>query len=451
MIIKRADFLDDRGRRLIGKYLLGGAAAGGSAALATSLVNYYRMLQEEAKKEYDTSKDDDTLYINLGKSPGAEKVATVAGGLAITGGSLAALGTYAAVRKLYQKYKKQRLQAQLDEAQQGYFDELTVPKEASFGSGKPMSPSEFVTSVPVSLTLLAAIASGALTHKALNKYFPAPKTHNPVKPKRIVIKKQDDPDYYNSIEEDDLEEKAASYDARDEYSAYTDGLEFLVHMCLGHEKTASVSDLANIVGAVIDGRKDELVENIMELGSESAFNTIKGAYEKVASSDPATVSLAVSRCVHSPELRPSIELLAAAEYNDIAPHFCKAASDQPEHIQDILLKIAGTLGAFGRSHTFGEADITIKEASLMAPPASLEDILALIESAENGELEGDADENPEDQQTLLSTDSEGSSEYMREENADNPEEEKPKVVKRKAVAVEADPKDEIDMALSGGM
>ena len=69
MIIKKAEILDERGRRLIGKYLLGGAAAGTSAALATSLVNYYRTLQREADAASDTSKDDDILYLNLRQNP----------------------------------------------------------------------------------------------------------------------------------------------------------------------------------------------------------------------------------------------------------------------------------------------------------------------------------------------------------------------------------------------
>lgn len=575
MIIKKAEILDERGRRLVGKYLLGGAAAGTSAALATSLVNYYRELQREAALANDTSKDDDILYINLRNNPTnapkkvkgtsqaqQEKPASISGGLAITGGALAGLGSYAVVRKLYQNYKKKKLQEQLDAAQQGFFDvvsqeaaaekragaadsmhpggvaalaggigaiggagmgaaygslpggigtaggaigggalgaiiaglptylqmkavkeliqesedkglpirlvqqdasteqeaEQEEEKQAAMQGGKPMGGMEFATSMPVTLTLLAALASGALTHKALEKTFPRAKKPQNVEPKKIVIRDQEDPSFYETVqEEDDKQEqaKSASYDSRSANDMYNDGLELLVHMCLGNEKVAHVSDLHSMVGAILEGRKYELVDNIMNLGFDAAMNLCKGAHETVKSASAQDIAVAVGTCVHTPELNAITSILAASEYDDMAPHFSKAASEQPPHVQDLLCKIAGVLGAFGRASIFENAVVHIKEAA--TPPVDIEQILELIEllkqqqpgGADTAHLPGGADENPEDQQTLLSTDSESSEEAMQQNKQDNAATNKPEVVRKKKVTVEADPKDEIDQMLAG--
>lgn len=466
MIIKQAELLDERGKRLIGKYLLGGVAAGGSAALATSLINYYNMLREEAARKTDTSQDDDILYLTMRNSNAPKKVdgtqqpktASIAGGLAITGGALAGMGTYALVRKLYQKYKKQRLQQQLDQAQQGFFD--VVSQEASAekraAQGKPMGGLEFATSMPVTLTLLAALASGALTHKALEKTFPRPKKPVTQNPRKIVLRKQEEPSYYDTVEEEEDNEKAASYDTRNSADTYEDGLELLVHMCLGHEKVASVSDLTNLVGAVLDGRRDEVIDNTMSIGFDAAMDLCKGAYENVKQASPQQIGLAVSSLVKTPELQPITAVLAAGEYEDLAPHFCKAAGTQPEEIKEMLCKVAGVLGAFGRSQLFSDSQLSIKSAAMLpaqGPPVSLEELLMLLEQAQQeGGVEGtQEDENPEDQQTLLSTDSESSEEAMKgQDGGDNQQKNKPKVVKHKSVTVEADPKDEIDDVLNTG-
>lgn len=476
MIIKKSEILDDRGQRLIGKYLLGGAAAGTSAALATSLVNYYRTLQQEAAAEGDTSKDDDILYLNLRKNPtnapkkvrGTQasqqaKVASISGGLAITGGALAGLGSYAAVRKLYQKYKKKRMQEQLDAAQQGFFDvvsqEASAEKRAAMG-GKPMGGVEFATSMPVTLTLLAALASGALTHKALEKTFPRAKKPQSPEPKKIVIRNQEDPSFYETVQEEDDNgiptPKEASYDSRNDYDTYCDGLELLVHMCLGREKVASISDLHNMVGAIVEGRKQEVIDNIMSLGFDAAMDLCKGAHETIKKASAQDIAVAVGTCVHTPELHSITSLLAASEYDDMAPHFSKAASEQPKHVKQLLCKIAGNLGAYGRACIFENATVSIKEAA--APPMDIEQLLEIIQMLQQNpqgqqpgaHMPGGSDENPEDQQTLLSTDSESSEEAMGQgNNGETPASNKPKVINKKQVTVEADPKDEIDQMLAG--
>lgn len=479
MIIKNA--YDERSKRLLLKYLLGGTAAGTSAALATSLINHYQTLASENAALKSTSSDDDTLFITLRNqnAPGvnvgtegkkkeeqnddaakwasSDKQAFIGGGVALSGGALAALGSYALVRKLYQEQKKKREQKKLDEAQQLFYDTMSqaaaVEKRSSQQNpeGKPMSFTEWATSTPVALTLLAAIASGALTSRALDKTFPKPKLNSQVGPKKIVLRRESDPSYYETIRpEEEEEEKEASYDSRNEQDIFDDGLELLVHMCLGNEKVASISDLHTIVGAVIGGRKNELVNNICEFGIKTAMDLSKGDYENVKKASPQEVALAVGQCVKTPELNPVVAVLASGEYEEMAPHFCKAAMSQPEHVIDRLCKIAGVLGAFGRHQVFANSTITFKKT---AAAIGLEDLLSIIMAEQNAAQQQGIDEgdDPRDQ-TLLSTDSESSEEVADKNKSED--EGKLKIVNklnRNKNQLEAEPEDEIDQVMAGGM
>jgi hypothetical protein len=477
MIVKQAELFNDRDKRLMGKYLVGGAAAGGSLALATSLMNYYRMLKEEADAASNTSDDDNVLYLTMGNANAnapkkvkgtaaaqKEKMASLSGGVAITGGALGAMGSYALVRHMYQKYKKKRLQQQLDEAQQAFFDtasqEAATMKRAA-ATGKPMGSLEFMTSMPVTMTLLAALASGAITSRVLDKTFPAPAPPTAGGPKKVVLRKQDEPSFYDTVEEEETEEeniqKAGSYDSRSEDDSYKDGLEYVVHLCMANEKVASVSDLHTLVGAVLEGRKEEFIENYMTLGLDAAMDLCKGAQENVKSASKVDLALAIGHCVQTPELSPLTALLAAGEYEDMAPHFCKAAGSQPSHVKELLVKIAGVLGAFGRNQIFGNATLRVKQANVN--PGNLEQLLMLIEEvkAHRGGTPGVSnaldDNSPEEKQTLMSVDSESSEEAMGEKIHDtdkvNPKSKSQNSIK--PVSVEADPKDEIDRALTGAM
>jgi hypothetical protein len=71
--------------------------------------NYINTLKQQAPPDSERE-DDDTLYLNVGKSANDSAGATdlAAGGLALTGGLLSTLGTYALVRKLYQNVKRKQ-------------------------------------------------------------------------------------------------------------------------------------------------------------------------------------------------------------------------------------------------------------------------------------------------------------------------------------------------------
>lgn len=401
--------LNNRSKKLISNFLVGGAAAGGSAALASSLLNYIKMLKEEAAQKDENRIDDDTLYLTLGNTPKAANEDGVlggvpnilGGGIAMTAGTLGALGSYALVRKMYQKLKKKRLQKQLDDAQTSFVD-VMAPKEAA--EGKPMGFWEMLGSSPVAFTLLSAIASGALTNQALNKAFPKVQNPQRLAPKKVILRKQNDPSYYDSIvDEDDNEEvmDKYSYEKRSSEDVYDDGLEFVINLVVMN-KAASDSDLKDIVYAVANGRKNEVVENIMTHDFDTAMTLIKGASE-VPTSVPNLI-LATSACVKEACLKPIMTLLAAAEYTEMAPHFVKAAQELSETQKETMQKIAGVLGALNRSFTFD---------------SKLDDIYELEKSAALAEDEGLDDllqrtlkETPKDMS--LSPDSETSVEEMKE-------------------------------------
>lgn len=490
-LFKSGSFVDDRGKHLIGKYMMGGAAVGGSAALATSLMNYLSMLKDQGDAARDTSADDDVLYLTLNKKqqlpakpnsrirqPG--KRASIGGGVALTGGALATLGSYALVRNLYQKYKKKQLQGELDSVQNQFLDVVSNEgKSAAMQpapvapAGKPMGMSELLTSTPVTLTLLAALASGALAHKALDKTFPVPKRNKPIGPKRIVLRRQKE-DYYDQQDElnPDGTPKTASYDSVPALDQYDDGLEFLIHTALADSKKASVSELRTILGAAANGRREEFANNMLEHGYDTAMDLIKGA-EVHYPTDRASQILTVSKCVKTAELNPVLGVLAAAEYEDMAPHFMKASGSLSKENKEILVKMAGVLGAFGRNQVLSACDIYISKSSAMMPemaapapgpgrqgtadPKILAILEQLIAKMNHGQVGGGMTAGEDDPDVnLMTTDSEsssGSEEGTHTERQDM----KPKISDQtnrgshKANSpMEVPIEDDIDKALVGG-
>ena len=405
--------LTPRSQALIKNYLAGGAAIGGSAGLITSLVNYLQTLKAQAPKD-EAREDDDTLYINVNDKAASAGIADyAAGGVAMTGGVLSTLGTYALVRKLYQNMKKKQLQEELDKAQQTFVgtaeQEAAVKNAASQRPGVSMGLGELMWSSPTSFLLLSAIASGALTNTALSKTFPRIKKPTDVAPKRVVVRKN------KSVGEEDKsdnsdEKQAASYDSVAEDQQYEDGLELVIGLTMGSKK-ASESDLVNIVYAVGQGRHDEFVNNMLDFNFDTAVSLIKGAADVPMSQTQK--QLAISTCVKSAALKPVVALLAAAEYNDMAPRFTAVAGLQSADSISTLCKIAGVLGAINRAEVFAgypiEFDTATEDEKSAAATPSLEEILHILTSIHNSNgTQPDTDSKPvaiEDMDNLGTEDS----------------------------------------------
>jgi hypothetical protein len=394
--------LTPRSKELIKNYILGGAALGGSGALLSSLINYINTLKAQTADD-ENKEDDETLYLDVGKQANESSGLSdlTAGGLAISGGILSTLGTYALVRKLYQNIKKKQLQEQLDRAQQeflGSAEEEAMEAQKKAATGQAMDLGELSWSAPVAFSLLSAIAAGALTNAALNKSFPRIKKPSSLAPKRIVIRKKDNKE---EEEEDQREEEKSAYEKCSSEQQLEDATEFLVHLCMG-SKSASKSELVDIVHAVAQGRGEEFTTNMLELGFDSAMNTIKGASEiKIT---PQQKQFAIGYCVKSAALNPVIQLLAAAEYNDMAPRFTKIASLQNEACEETLIKIAGLIGAWNRMSLLKDNDIEFVDTK-QAANLSIADILSQINLPDEEEGTEDDVENEEDLNTEDSIDS----------------------------------------------
>lgn len=345
-----SSILSQRDKDLVSNYLLGGAATGGGLALATALVNYLRHLKDEEHSE----EDDDTIKIY--KSAPQEKVAMTLGGpLALTGGVVSAVGTYALVNKLYEMLRKKQAQEKLDAAQniflesQGYKKvdnkkkkESEEGEEKSASVGKGMSLSELGVSIPLALPLLMALGSGVVAHKMLNKSFPIERKKVQA-PKRIEI--VDAPE--EEKEKEDLLDKEAGINDTDAYE--------MLLRSISMSKVAT-SDVNNLIATTADGRLKDFKKTASVLGYVDALDTVKGA-AKAVEMDSLTEQLAISCLAKSAAVSEQTKLLAAAEFADIYPNFYKMATSMNERQQNALYKIASIFGHAIRSEIAESAGV----------------------------------------------------------------------------------------------
>ena len=335
---KLANTLNPRDLNLIRNFLLGGAALGGAAGLGTSFANYLRTLRQEQPKASD---DDDVLYLKMPPNKvAAEKSAVLGGGLALAGGTLAAVGSYALARKLYQSMKRKRIQEELDRAQSGYMD--AVGAEAKTASqGKPMGMTEFLTSAPVALPILLGVGSGVLANRALSQAFPSKRKRLKLGPRKVVILRPGETPPHPEDEEQDPILKPASYDP-------DDGMEFLVNTVLGMSKEAN--DLSDLIGALASGRSQEMRQLTTDYDTNVMLDMIKGA--SAAPVPETSRAMAVSYAVKSAEFGPITRLLAAAEFAHACPVFFKVATHVDEQSAEALTGMLSFLGAAVRRETF---------------------------------------------------------------------------------------------------
>lgn len=325
--------LSDVDKQLLQKYLVGGAALGGGTAVLTSMLNHWNQLSKERARQQ--SLDDDVLTVKV-RRPGQDvtKQATVTGGLALSGGALSMLASYAAVRKAYTKMKKNRMQDLLDQSQTNFAQSSAEEAEKLASGGRPMSVMDLLTSSPVAAALLLGVGSAGLSNAYLNKTYPATQPARPTKPRKVVLKYVDD----------EGEDKQASFDE-------LSGFEQLVRTVY-QVKQAEVSDLQNIVRAVAEGRVEELADNLSELPAEEALDLIKGAS---ADLDNHQLMLATAIATRHPVVGPTTRLLASADLHDLAPSYCKMANQLEEHDR---LALAGLVCEVGRAFRCGEKRAT---------------------------------------------------------------------------------------------
>ena len=349
--------LSEADRHILQNYLMGGLAVGGAAGTGVSLVHYLKNLQQASGE--DTSEDDDILYLNL---PQAQKQAASLGipSAALAGSVLTGLGGYALVRGIYKKFRKQQLQKELDDAQQAYIGMLET-EAGAMKSARDRAPTltETALSVPGAAMLLMALASGVVTHKTLEKNFPRAEAPTRVNPRRVIIRRN------KSKVEDSPEEEVIDLPEEDVKMAnYKDALECLTLTVLGDSQRVKKSALADIVGAVSQGRLGEVCDNVNKLGWEGAVELIKGAS---LPQDDALLGMSVRACIENKNISEGFGLIATSEYSDMAPNYVKAASNMNGPMGDALLGIAATMQTAHRKGICDLEEGISKEASVNQP------------------------------------------------------------------------------------
>lgn len=355
---KQKPFFGQTDRELITRFLIGGGALGLSTGTAVALANHFKQLSDEKDKQRRL--DDDVLTIKVRRPRQAqehEKYAMLSGGVALGGGVLAGMGSYALVQRAYQQLKKKRLKRMLDEAQVAFADSVARESEKS-ASRRPMAPSDFLASTPAAAAIMLMLGSGALANSYLNRTFPVSKDVRPTKPRKVVLKYIDD--------DEPGQEKTA-------FLNEDNAFEHLVKMAVAMAKDRGLeSDLSNIVGMFEQGRGQEVAEAILDGGS-NGLDLIKGA-SSIQESNSLNTQIAVARAVRDPAVGPTVKLLASAEFADMAPIVTKMAAELDEDLQDALqLYIEGVATS---------TRVTEKQASYLLKWAGL------AESQEGEELEG---------------------------------------------------------------
>lgn len=338
----------------IRKWLLGGASLGTGAALLTSYANYVNSL-----KKKNTEDDDDTLYVYKKASAASadDDDSYLATPLAISGGVLATLGSYALVKKLYTKFKLREAQRELDEAQHAFinasgYEERTgkplknrptkneaLDKSAS-AQGRGITSTEAILSTPVLVPLLSMLGAGVVTYKMLDKNFPT-QIKKVKGPRRIEVieKPEEDQEEY---------EKKASADG----GMFCDAVEYLMRMAL-LTKSAS-SDLSNLVAAAATGELDAFEKTASVIGFVNALDTVKGASSRTFS--PLAEHLAICTLAKKASINAQVGVLAAAELADTQTHSFLQAAALEEDQQEALYKSACCMGRAIRmelSHDLG--------------------------------------------------------------------------------------------------
>lgn len=379
-MIKQSDFTDEE-KKTISKFLLGGAALGGSAALVTSLLNYLNKVKKEVPS---SDADDDTLYVY-------KKQASVANGLAIAGGTTTALLSYLAITKLYQKFRNMEAQKALDEAQHIFLDEAGY-KEASFDKSAEertgMGVWDALAGAPIALPLLLALAGGATVNSLLKSQF-AEKKPKIKAPRRIEVLDEKD---VEALRQAGGPTAPASPETEKYASAEvdSDAQEFLCRLALLNP--VENSGLQALQKAAALGGHEMFKHTAMQIGFIPAMATVKGAFNKQADAVREHIALGwMNKCAY---LKPSIGLLAAGEFVETYPSFCRQAAHMEPYQQEALLKVASILGQAIRSEMSEELGLVSEntiEFAKEASAANTEDVLSrLLTKLNEKEADGEA-------------------------------------------------------------
>lgn len=371
-------------KQQIARALVGGGLLGGGVGLVTSLVNHLKTMDRRAQAANATDGDDDVIYINVPKRKGVKvasddpnKVSPLATTLVLAGVPTAALGANALVRKLYSKFRQKQLQAELDAAQQLYIDDLAQKSANTEGRGL-VGGGGAIMAVPAA-ALLVALTSGVLSHKVLDKQFPAVQSPRKARPRRMVVREVEP-----TTEEGMIKEQSVQADMADAY-------EHLIRTVISHPESGPASGLLDLVKAAAAGRTEEILR-ASDDSMETVFEVVKGA----ADTTDFRKDLAIAWLAREPELMPSVVKLAAAEYREVAPVFCAMAECLDDEGQNAAVKAAADFCRVYRFEKYGrDRDLSHLENVKSASAMDMAGLLQAALETEDGEEESKDQRDPE--------------------------------------------------------
>lgn len=399
--------MNDEDWALVTKYALAGASLGGGAALLTSLVNYVNEMNRRHKEE-SSDADDSTLYIRVKptvKQAAVEKEFStdrnilVSGPLAITAGSLAAMGSWALINSLYKQMLLDSAQEELDESQNQFLnvsgfervkkanDENKADSNRSDSMGLGSNVLSFLLSVPG----LFAIASGVVAYNALNKYFPEKKV--PVtSPKKIKIVTSDNhlagdtvgPDYNK---QQDAINKTASY------TESSDGVEFMIRSII--TSNMPDSNISNIVSDVASFGNKGFEKIAAAIGFDNALCAVKG--QDTHQRDTLAEQLAITHIAKSASIGSQIAITAAAEFAERFPTIFTTAAALPDDHKEFFEKVACILGKATRTFIISKElnipdEVIEKHASMITDDNAVLGVLDKLNSLSSSEDDAESED-----------------------------------------------------------
>ncbi len=363
--------------------LAGGGLLGAGVGATTTLLNHLHTLQAKARQSQNPEADDNVVYLNL-QPGGLHKAAhsNNAATFALSGlGGLA--GTYAAynlVREMHQNLRKKQLQKELEQSQQIYLDTLGGRAKLA---GEFSLMSKGVGSAYL-MALLAAMGSGVVTNRILQKQFPPIKDPNRDRPKRIVIRSAP-PEPAPAPEES------------------PEATEALLRTQLGNSKAAAASGFADLVNFAAMGKCAQIREVLSRPQTHNVallMRTVAGARRVKTSS--VHRNLALSWLAYDPLVSQSIRPLLAAEFYDWGGGLTKLSSylDREDRaVGDALVGIAQEVTRSMRQAAYAPVLSRVKSAGPGSLPGPFKAVFMadavrkLMESNQDGELTANGHNN----------------------------------------------------------
>jgi hypothetical protein len=319
-----------------------------------------------------------SVWDDASKDPLSPYDLMLGGGAAVP---LGLLGGYQLSRSMYQKWRRRDLQDKLQAHQSAYMQALQQAagnhKQAAMPEDgrRPLSIGTLATMAVAGLPVVSGLAAYMMTNRLLDKEFGS-KPVRDTKPLQLR--------YADTEPNEEDVTKQASYD-------------FFLNTAMTLEKEASGRaglDINNVVGAVLDGRLEDMTSVMCKAGADAMFDYAEGCAKHVDKASPLT-KMAALRAVNSSALGAPVRVLAASVFHAISPSWRKQAQQLQEmpKLANAMQDYVGTLTLLAFAHEAGP-EVMSKAAAMMPPTTDMSNLfLPGIQAAGPVGLDNDTTRN----------------------------------------------------------